>query len=70
LVWHRVRRGQRLVATLRADGLLELEDGSLHADPDAAATAAADLETPADGWRVWRFGEDGPTLGEAVGVSR
>lgn len=70
LVWHRVRRGQRLVATLRADGLLELEDGSVHADPDAAATAAADLETPADGWRVWRFGEDGPTLGEAVGVSR
>jgi hypothetical protein len=66
LVWHRVRRGQRFVATLRGDGLLELADGSVHADPGAAATAAADLESPADGWRVWRVGEDGPTLGEAV----
>lgn len=66
LVWHRVRRGQRLVATLRGDGLLELADGSVHADPDAAATVAADLERPADGWRVWRVGDDGPTLGEAV----
>jgi L-ascorbate metabolism protein UlaG (beta-lactamase superfamily) len=63
-----VRRNQRLVATLRVDGLIELEDGSVHADPSTAATAAADLERPADGWRVWRFGEDGPTLGEAVGA--
>lgn len=68
LVWHRVRRGQRLTATLRADGLIELPGGSVHADPDDAATVAADLESPTDGWRVWRFGEDGPTLGEAVGV--
>ncbi|QZN86045.1 hypothetical protein [Cellulomonas sp. C5510] len=68
LVWHRVRRGQRLTATLRTDGLIELPGGSLHADPDDAATVAADLESTADGWRVWRFGEDGPTLGEAVGV--
>lgn len=67
LVWLRVRRGQRLVATLRADGLIELPDGSVHADPDAAASVAADLERPTDGWRVWRFGDDGPTLGEGVG---
>lgn len=67
LVWLRVRRGQRLVATLRADGLIELADGSVHADPDAAASVAADLERPTDGWRVWRFGDDGPTLGEGVG---
>lgn len=68
LVWLRVRRGQRLVATLRQDGLIELEDGSVHADPGGAAATAADLETPTDGWRVWRFGDDGPTLGEAVGL--
>jgi hypothetical protein len=67
LVWLRVRRGQRLVATLRADGLIELPDGAVHADPDAAATAAADLESLADGWRTWRFGDHGPTLREAVG---
>ncbi|VTR76790.1 hypothetical protein [Cellulomonas hominis] len=69
LVWLRVRRGQRLVATLRADGLIELPGGSVHADPDDAATEAADLERPTDGWRVWRVGgDDGPTLGEAAGV--
>lgn len=68
LVWLRVRRNQRLVATLRPDGLLELADGALHADPTEAATVAADLERPTDGWRVWRVGDDGPSLGEAVGV--
>jgi hypothetical protein len=68
LVWVRVRRNQRLTATLRTDGMIQLADGSLHADPGQAAVIAADLERPADGWRVWRFGEDGPTLGEAVGV--
>lgn len=67
LVWLRVRRGQRLVATLRADGLIELPDGAVHADPDAAAAAAADLESSTDGWRVWRFGDHGPSLREAVG---
>lgn len=68
LVWVRVRRNQRLTATLRMDGLIQLADGSLHADPGQAAVVAADLERPADGWRLWRFGEDGPSLGEAVGV--
>jgi hypothetical protein len=69
LVWLRVRRGQRLVATLRTDGLIEVPGGGVHADPDAAATEAADLERPTDGWRVWRVGgDDGPTLGEAAGV--
>lgn len=68
LVWVRVRRNQRLTATLRTDGLIQLADGSLHADPGQAAVVAADLERPADGWRLWRFGEDGPSLGEAVGV--
>jgi hypothetical protein len=69
LVWLRVRRGQRLVATLRTDGLIELPGGGVHADPGAAATEAADLERPTDGWRVWRVGgDDGPTLGEAAGV--
>jgi hypothetical protein len=67
LVWLRVRRGQRLVATLRADGLIELPDGSVHASPDTAAAAAADLESSTDGWRVWRFGDHGPSLRESVG---
>lgn len=66
LVWHRARRGQRFVATLRGDGLIGLADGSVHTDPGAAASAAADLESATDGWRVWRVGDDGPTLGEAT----
>lgn len=68
LLWVRVRRNQRLTATLRTDGMIELEDGSLHADPGHAAVSAADLERPADGWRLWHLGADGPSLGEAVGV--
>jgi hypothetical protein len=64
LVWARQRRGQRFVVTLRADGLLQLPDGAVFAEPDAAAAAAAGSEYPVDGWRVWRIGDDGPTLAE------
>lgn len=62
LVWTRRRRGLRLVATLRVDGLIQLPGGELFAEPDAAAAAAADSEYTIDGWRVWRLGDDGPTL--------
>ncbi|MBO1752997.1 hypothetical protein J4G33_14385 [Actinotalea sp. BY-33] len=67
LVWIRLRRGVRYEALLRPDGLLELVDGSLHADPDAAATAASGAESVVDGWRSWRLGDgQGPTLVEAL----
>lgn len=68
LVWFRARRGQRLVATLRLDGLIELPGGGLHSDPDEAAAAAADVEGVVDGWRAWRIGDGGPTLLEATGA--
>ncbi|MFI2755104.1 hypothetical protein ACGIF2_16870 [Cellulomonas sp. P22] len=68
LVWFRARRGQRLVATLRTDGLIELPDGRLHADPDDAAADAANAEGTVDGWRSWRLGDAGPTLAEATGT--
>ncbi|GIG23035.1 hypothetical protein Cch01nite_37590 [Cellulomonas chitinilytica] len=68
LVWLRERRGQRFVATLRPDGLLQLSNGRIFADPDAAATSAADSESTLDGWRAWRLGDGGPTLAEASGV--
>ncbi len=69
LVWVRLRRGQRLVATLHADGLLTLPDGSVHADPDRAAAVASGVLAGGrvDGWRSWRIGADGPTLAEATG---
>ncbi|PVU83282.1 hypothetical protein DDP54_10070 [Cellulomonas sp. WB94] len=67
LVWFRERRGQRLHATLRHDGLIELPDGHVHASPDDAAADAANTEGTVDGWRAWRLGDGGPTLAEAAG---
>lgn len=53
---------------LRSDGSL-LVDGARFVDPAAAAAAA--LGRPvADGWAAWRFGADGPTLGEALQEAR
>jgi len=68
LVWFRERRGQRLHATLRHDGLIELPDGRVHANPDDAAADAANAEGVVDGWRAWRLGDGGPTLAEAAGA--
>jgi hypothetical protein len=67
LVWLRVRRGQRLEATLRPDGLIQLADGALFADPDLAAARAAQAEGLVDGWRMWRLGDGGLTLAEVTG---
>ncbi|WP_448059003.1 restriction system modified-DNA reader domain-containing protein [Cellulomonas hominis] len=66
LVWVRARRGQRFEATLRTDGLIELPDGRVLADPDEAATEVAQLEGGADGWRAWRIGDDGPSLADLL----
>jgi hypothetical protein len=66
LVWFRERRGQRLHATLRHDGLIELPDGRVHANPDDAAADAANAEGTVNGWRAWRLGDGGPTLAEAA----
>lgn len=68
LVWRRERRGQRLVAQLRVDGLLELPDGRVYGDPCQAAAAAAEVEHAPDGWRAWRLGDGGPTLAQAAGI--
>lgn len=67
LVWVRERRGQRFEAMLRADGLIQLPDGSVFADPDAAAARAAGVDGLVDGWRAWRLGVGGPTLADAAG---
>lgn len=68
LVWFSAQRGEWFTVTLREDGLLELPDGSLHGDPDTAAAAACGSSDLLDGWRLWRFGYDGPTLAEAFGL--
>lgn len=61
LVWVRPRRSQRFEAVLHVDGQIELTDGSMYANPDAAAMAASGSST-ADGWSSWRFGDGGPSL--------
>ncbi|MHB1065040.1 MAG: restriction system modified-DNA reader domain-containing protein [Georgenia sp.] len=64
LLWAQLRKGIRHEATLTVDGTLRLADGTAHRDPDAAA-AAVSGRPDADGWRVWRFGESGPSLADA-----
>jgi hypothetical protein len=67
LVWHRRRRGQTYEALLRADGVIELVDGTRVTDPSAAAEIASGAQAPVDGWQVWRVeSEDGPSLADAV----
>jgi|GEM_PF-1203641 len=67
LVWRRLRRGEQLFATLRADGMIELPDGRVFDDPSKAAQAAAKTDGELDGWYSWRLG-DGSTLAEAIEV--
>lgn len=69
LVWLRERRNQRVVATLRHDGLIELGDGRTFVEPGDAAAAAIGSTGEIDGWRSWRLGDGGPTLAEATGRS-
>lgn len=71
LVWHRRRRGQTYEALLRADGVIELVDGTRVTDPSAAAEIASGAQAPVDGWRVWHVdGEEGPSLADAVALLR
>lgn len=65
LVWRRLRRGIHHEAVLRPDGTITLADGRVFRDPSAAANAAQHT-VDVDGWRVWREGEHGPSLGELV----
>jgi hypothetical protein len=67
LVWIRERRGERFEALLRADGTLQLADGQVFDDPDAAATAVSGSSRQIDGWGTWRIGDHGQTLREAAG---
>ena len=69
LVWFRERRNQRVLAMLRNDGLIQLTAGQVFADPSHAAAAAIGTDNVIDGWRAWRLGDGGPTLGEATGFS-
>jgi len=64
LVWSQLRRGIRHDAVLTADGEIRLSGGDTFTDPDLAARAVSGRDD-VDGWRVWRFGESGPSLSDA-----
>ncbi|GAB4086539.1 hypothetical protein GCM10028784_31690 [Myceligenerans cantabricum] len=64
IVWSRPRRNQHYEGVLHPNGVIELADGGQYRHPDTAATAASGSYT-ADGWTVWRVGEQGPSLTEA-----
>ncbi|MFC4556227.1 hypothetical protein [Georgenia faecalis] len=65
LVWAR-GPGRRHTATLLPDGTLTVGGRTFLAPDEAAAAVAGSTgEGPVDGWQAWRFGEGGPSLGEA-----
>ncbi|MCK6209738.1 hypothetical protein KZX45_04175 [Georgenia sp. EYE_87] len=64
LVWSQLRRGIRHDAVLTGDGAIRLPGGDTVADPDVAARKVSGRDD-VDGWRVWRFGEHGPSLADA-----
>lgn len=65
LVWYRERRGQRHEALLHLDGSVELPDGTVVPDLDAAAVRVSG--TVVDGAAVWRVGDRwGPTVEELL----
>ncbi|KAA8828717.1 DUF262 domain-containing protein [Bifidobacterium tissieri] len=63
LVWKRPRLGQEWIATVTRDGKLQLEDGSKHSTPTAAARAASGKASGA-GLDVWRRQSNGQKLSE------
>ena len=65
LVWRSARRGIDHEAVLSADGYLTLADGRRFTDPSRAADEAQHTQDT-DGWRVWRLGPGGPSLGEVL----
>ena len=65
LVWRSARRGIDHEAVLSADGYLTLADGRRFTDPSRAADEAQHTQDT-DGWRVWRLGPGGPSLGEIL----
>ncbi|MBT1177602.1 DUF262 domain-containing protein [Bifidobacterium callimiconis] len=63
LIWKRPRLGQEWIATVTRDGKLQLEDGSKHSTPTAAARAASGTSSGA-GLSVWRRQSNGQKLSD------
>ena len=65
LVWRSLRRGINHEAVLEAEGRIRLADGRVFTDPSLAANTVQHTQD-VDGWRVWRVGQGGPSLGSLL----
>jgi len=63
LIWRRKSVGVTHKAFLRADGLIETQDGLIHKTPSGAAKHLNGGK-PVDGWLAWKLEDSGMTLGE------
>jgi hypothetical protein len=70
LVWAPDAHGPGFEAMLRADGVIELADGSRFGDLEEATRAVSGVVGPLDVWQVWHVDSaTGPTLAELAAVA-
>ena len=65
ITWQSVTEGIFHTAQLRPDGMIRVSDGTSFDEPGQAAQHC-EPEKSVDGWDVWRFGADGPSLYESL----
>lgn len=65
ITWQSVTEGIFHTAQLRPDGMIRLSDGTSFDEPGQAAHHCEPAKS-VDGWDVWRFGADGPSLYESL----
>lgn len=65
ITWQSVTEGIFHTAQLRPDGMIRVSDGTSFDEPGQAARHCEPAKS-VDGWDVWRFGADGPSLYESL----
>lgn len=65
ITWQSVNEGISHTAQLRPDGMIRVSDGTSFDEPGQAARHCEPAKS-VDGWDVWRFGADGPSLYESL----
>lgn len=65
ITWQSVNEGIFHTAQLRPDGMIKVSDGTSFDEPGQAARHCEPAKS-VDGWDVWRFGADGPSLYESL----
>lgn len=65
ITWQSVTEGIFHTAQLHPDGMIRVSDGTSFDEPGQAARHCEPAKS-VDGWDVWRFGADGPSLYESL----